>query len=70
MQRHNEMSEEKKRIFISALNFLWKYQPSLLEWNDLQLDMRALSCPESDFNVPHQNQERSPANVGCGTFLT
>lgn len=46
VQRHNEISEVMKRIFISALNFLWKYQPSLLEWNDLQLNMRVLSCPE------------------------
>lgn len=58
MQRHNEMSEVKKLIFISALNFLWKSQPSLLEWNDLQLDMRVLSCPEPYFNVGHIRTRR------------
>lgn len=58
MQRNNEMSEEKKYIFISALNFLWKYQPSLLEWNDLQLDMRVLACPQPDFSVGHIRTRR------------
>lgn len=58
MQRHNEMSAVKKCVFISAMNFLCKYQPSLLEWNYLQLDMRVLSCPEPDFNVRRGHQQR------------
>lgn len=66
VQRHSEMSEVTKCIFILALNFLWKYQPSLLEWNDLQLNMRVLSCPEPDFNVGHIRTRRGHQQMWAG----